>query len=264
MSRVFAVLSLASLLMPQPHSLLLLVAEGGMETRLDVLGTPFNLSLAVLVGLTGIAAPIGLSLALLPTAFGYELLESFALGAALASTSLGTIFAVMSAVAPEKVAEEKPAVNAATGDAAQGAEEQTLHGMGSTLVGTVLVGAALLDDIIGLVLSGVVKQLGTLSEGASPSPWSIAKPVVSSVLLILVSALLSRFVLGPIARLTARRIARAAVSSKTQGTVEKYGKGSAAFAFVAVLCAFVTISHEIGSTMLLGAFCAGAVMTFGE
>lgn len=233
-----------------------------METRLDVLGTPFNLSLAVLVGLTGIAAPIGLSMALLPTAFGYELLESFALGAALASTSLGTIFAVMGAVAPAKTSEEKPAGEAAQTASAE--EQATLHGMGSTLVGTVLVGAALLDDIIGLVLSGVVKQLGTLSEGASPSPWSIAKPVVSSILLILVTALLARFALGPLARLAAGRLARVHLSANMQTAADRYAKGTACFAFVAVLCAFVTISHEIGSTMLLGAFCAGALMTYGE
>ncbi|CAD6887163.1 unnamed protein product [Tilletia caries] len=51
--------------------------------------------LATVVGLTGITLPIYFSVLILPAAFGYGRVKSFAVGAALSSTSLGTVFAVI-------------------------------------------------------------------------------------------------------------------------------------------------------------------------
>lgn len=48
--------------------LLLLVAEGGVDIDLGILTEPANLATAIVVAVTGIAAPVGLSLVLLPLA----------------------------------------------------------------------------------------------------------------------------------------------------------------------------------------------------
>ena len=48
--------------------------------------------------MTGIGLPVALSFALLSTGYGYDLLESFAAGAALSSTSLGTTLMALNSV----------------------------------------------------------------------------------------------------------------------------------------------------------------------
>jgi Kef-type K+ transport system membrane component KefB len=92
---------------------------GGLSTPLDTLFA--SLPLATAVALTGIGAPILLSLALISGGFGYPLLESFAAGAALSSTSLGTTFTVL---------------RSAGGDLA----------LEKTRIGTVLAAGAVFDD----------------------------------------------------------------------------------------------------------------------
>ncbi|KAK7687091.1 hypothetical protein QCA50_009592 [Cerrena zonata] len=64
-----------------------IVFEGGLSTNLALLLN--NLPLSLLCATIGVVLPIALSFALLTGAYGYTPLESFAAGAALASTSLG-------------------------------------------------------------------------------------------------------------------------------------------------------------------------------
>ncbi|KAK8086588.1 Sodium/hydrogen exchanger family-domain-containing protein [Apiospora phragmitis] len=73
--------------------LIMIVFEGGSSNSLPTMRA--NLLLSSCVALTGIAAPIGLSFLLGPLA-GAAPLQSFAAGAALCSTSLGTTFTVLS------------------------------------------------------------------------------------------------------------------------------------------------------------------------
>jgi hypothetical protein len=132
--------------------LMLLVVEGGMGTRLDILSDRRTLVLALLVGSTGIILPIALSLALLPFAYGYGYIESFTVGASLPSTSLGTIFSVISNV---QMGLGLPAKK--SNDTAPITEEAdymplTSENIIDTRIGTILVAAALLDDIVGLVI----------------------------------------------------------------------------------------------------------------
>ncbi|TKY84700.1 hypothetical protein EX895_006602 [Sporisorium graminicola] len=264
--------------------LLLLIVQGGLESRMDILSSPKNLAMAFLVGTTGIIMPIGISMALLPLGFGFGYLESFAVGSALASTSLGTTFAVLNtfngASSPAAAEEEH-----------DGSLEES--GIANTRIGTILVGAALLDDIIGLVITSVIVSLGSsttasVSEAATISsiaPWTIARPIVSSFLLILVSWLLTQFALAPLGRrfiipvlVRAMRVSRAAPldgGSSAQPRLrvtqealkrlhDKPGLQQliATTLLVSLVLAYCVISEEIGSSNLIGAFCAGAVMKY--
>jgi Kef-type K+ transport system membrane component KefB len=100
--------------------LILLIFEGGLHTRLDLLRA--NAPLSIICALTGIGCPIGLSFALLNAGFGYAPAEAFVLGVALSATSLGTTFAILGVLS-------------------------------QTRIGTVIMSAAMIDDVIGRKLS---------------------------------------------------------------------------------------------------------------
>lgn len=109
---------------------------------------------SVLVALTGILLPIALSFLLIqlvqPTKI--NLLTAFTAGASLSSTSLGTTFAIL-----------------------QHAQ------LASTRLGTVLVTAAMLDDIIGLVMVKVITSIhGNVSVN------TIARPIYVSIIAVAV------------------------------------------------------------------------------
>jgi Kef-type K+ transport system membrane component KefB len=95
---------------------ILLIYEGGLATRLDLLRA--NLLLSLTCGLVGVGASMALSLAFLHYALGYPLSEAFVLGAALSATSLGTTFSL-------------------------------LQDLNHTRIGTIIMSAAMIDDVIG-------------------------------------------------------------------------------------------------------------------
>jgi Kef-type K+ transport system membrane component KefB len=96
--------------------LILVVFEGGLSTRIDLLWQ--NAALSLVSALVGIGTPMALSFALLSAGFKYPLVEAFVIGAALSATSLGTTFAIIGA-------------------------------LGQTRVGTIIMSAAMLDDVVG-------------------------------------------------------------------------------------------------------------------
>ncbi|KAJ1021940.1 hypothetical protein NDA16_003702 [Ustilago loliicola] len=259
--------------------LILLIVQGGLESRMDILSSPKNLAMALLVGATGIIMPVGISMALLPLGFGFGYLESFAVGAALASTSLGTTFAVLASF--------NGSSNRAEAEDRHSDSSEEL-GIANTRVGTILVGAALLDDIVGLVITSVIASLGSSTGSGSGGinsipPWTIARPIVSSFLLITISWLLSQFALAPIAkRFVVPALARAmraaqgsplgddtpAPSKVTRKALIGFFKNQglqqlvATTLFISTVLAYCVISEEIGSSNLIGAFCSGAMMKY--
>lgn len=254
--------------------LILLIVQGGLEARMDILSSPKNLAVSVLVGATGVVLPVGISMALLPLGFGYGYLESFAVGAALASTSLGTTFAVLSSFSGSQEAQHPD-------DSNNSENQDAKHGIANTRIGTILIGAALLDDIVGLVITGVISSLGPATgsrEGGSLSiaPWTIARPIVSSFLLIVVSWLLSRFALRPAVRLVAHRFHRSRgarfdvehPASPSRSRLSSFlGDGGsqqllATTLLIVTVLAYSVVSEEIKSSLLIGAFCAGAMMKY--
>lgn len=125
---------------------------GGLETNLYLLKQAFVPS--IVVALTGILLPISLSFLLIkivqPTKI--NLITAFTAGASLSSTSLGTTFAIL-----------------------QQAQ------LASTRLGTVLVTAAMLDDIVGLVMVKVITSIrGNVSVN------TITRPIYVSIIAVAV------------------------------------------------------------------------------
>ncbi|KAK7467406.1 hypothetical protein VKT23_004461 [Stygiomarasmius scandens] len=141
--------------------LILLVFEAGLSTNLKLLYGHLTLSLTV--GTTGIILPILFSILLLHLGYGYSVLQSFAAGAALSSTSLGTTLALL-----------KPEWR-------------------QTKMGVVLLSAALFDDVIGLVIAAVIGDLSSSTSSGGISWQSIVRPIFVSIAFVLGTGLLTWF-----------------------------------------------------------------------
>ena len=204
--------------------LILIIFEGGLTTRMDLLKDNFTLSM--LGAATGVILPIGLSYLLLYLGFGYGAVETFIIGAALSATSLGTTFAV--------IASASKSVD-----------------LSQTRVGAVLVSAAVIDDVTGLVMSSVIHDLGGISSGANVNlGWLIGRPIVASAAMAILTPLLTKYVFAPIFRkFLERRFA-------------KFDHLSNITLMILVLCAFISIAAYAGTSILFGAFLAGAFLTY--
>ncbi|KAL5639816.1 hypothetical protein ACGC1H_006404 [Rhizoctonia solani] len=234
--------------------LLLLIVEGGLGTRLDILSERDNIILCLLVATSGICLPIGLSMLVLHFGYQYALLESFIVGAALSATSLGTTIAVMSSFRFSAPTSNLQNEVIDLGEPKAFVASKDERNIGETRAGTILMGAAVLDDIVGLVISSVVANLGSTNH---LSPWVIARPIVSSTAILLVTAVLAKYI-SPffISLLTFRSF------GSWSGSKWAYQLSNIALLlFIAVIAAYITISHYIGSSMLIGAFCAGSLMS---
>lgn len=227
-----------------------LVFEGGLSTSLAQLRKAMLLSVSVAT--IGLLTPIALSflLILLPfqstagTAYPSPL-AAFSAGASLCSTSFGTIFAILSSANMQK-----------------------------TRTGIVLVGASMLDDIVGLVMVNIVTTLG---HGA-PGAWPIARPIVSSFGLLIVTLCITPFVLKPawtsaLACLLAsglvvepREVNEAPTSKRwflAQAAVVVRRIPHLTFIFsMTVLLVFITIASYINASILFAAFLAGGVVNY--
>ena len=205
--------------------LILIIFEGGLTTRLDLLKQNFVLSLIGAV--IGIVLPIGFSYLLLYLGFGYGAVETFIIGAALSTTSLGTTFAVISGAAK--------AVD-----------------LSQTRVGAVLVSAAVIDDVTGLVMASVINDLGSLSEpGANVNlGWLIGRPIVASAAMAILTPLLGKFVLAPLFR------------GYIESRFARYDHLSNIVLMILVLSAFISIAAYAGTSVLFGAFLAGSFLTY--
>jgi Kef-type K+ transport system membrane component KefB len=204
--------------------LILIIFEGGLTTRMDLLKSNFTLS--VLGAATGVICPIGLSYLLLYLGFGYGAVETFIIGAALSATSLGTTFAV--------IASASKSVD-----------------LSQTRVGAVLVSAAVIDDVTGLVMSSVIHDLGSLSGGDNVNlGWLIGRPIVASAAMAIFTPLLTKYVFAPVFRkFIERRFA-------------KLDHLSNITLMILVLCAFLSIASYAGTSVLFGAFLAGAFLSY--
>jgi len=204
--------------------LILIIFEGGLTTRIDLLKANFTLSL--IGAATGVIFPIGLSYALLYVGFGYGAVETFIIGAALSATSLGTTFAV--------IASASKSVD-----------------LSQTRVGAVLVSAAVIDDVTGLVMSSVIHDLGELSNGGDVNlGWLIGRPIVASAAMAILTPVLTKWFFAPVFR---RYI---------EHSFAKFDHLSNITLMILVLCAFISIAAYAGTSILFGAFLAGAFLTY--
>ncbi|QRV78438.1 Sodium/hydrogen exchanger family [Ceratobasidium sp. AG-Ba] len=145
--------------------LLLLIVEGGLDARLDILSERRSLFICIIVALSGIGLPIGVSILALHFGYSYSVLESFVVGAALSATSLGTTFAIMSSFRFPSSRPDTYVLDSGDEPRQESSASSKEGGLGDTRAGTILIGAALLDDIVGLVISSVVSNLGSTNSG---------------------------------------------------------------------------------------------------
>ncbi|KAE8372484.1 Cation/H+ exchanger [Aspergillus bertholletiae] len=203
--------------------LILIIFEGGLGARLDLLKE--NLVVSTIGAATGVCFPIGLSYLLLYLGYGYGAVETFIIGAALSATSLGTTFAVIASASK-------------TVDLAQ------------TRVGSVLVSAAVIDDVVGLVLSSIISDLGKLSNSDASLGWIIGRPIVASFGMAIVTPLVTKFLFAPIFR------------RYVEFHFARYDHISNIILMTLVLCAFISIAAYTGTSVLFGAFLAGTFLSY--
>ncbi|KAF8848954.1 Sodium/hydrogen exchanger, partial [Acephala macrosclerotiorum] len=221
-----------------------LVFEGGLSTDLNLLRK--NAGMSISVATVGLLMPIALSFLLLVFPFSSSSgtlypspLAAFSAGASLCSTSLGTTFAILSSA-----------------------------GMQQTRIGTVLVGAAMMDDVVGLVMVNIVTTLGAGGMGR----WPIARPVVTSFGLLLVVLAIAPYVLKPCWLFLVRHLrpshAEDGNAGNSKSTLHSFATriiaGISHISFLlctAVLIIFVTIAAFIDASVLFAAFIAGGVVS---
>lgn len=202
--------------------LLLIIFEGGLTIRLDLLKANFLLS--VFAAALGICLPIALCYLLLYLEFAYGALETFIVGAALSTTSMGTTFAVINSSVDIDFKQ--------------------------TRIGTVLISAALFDDVIGLVMVSVISNLGGVNDGGDTSiGWLVGRPIVASFAIGAVSPLLGRYAARPLYR---RFLQQRAAPLGHRFTVTF---------MTAILCAHLVICAYAGASLLFGAFLAGIFLS---
>ena len=72
-----------------------------------------------------------------------------------------------------------------------------------TRIGTVLISAAIIDDVVGLVLSSVIPALSATQSNESGGQsghniaWTVVRPLLSSFLMAVFTPLVARFILRP-------------------------------------------------------------------
>ncbi|KAI4871182.1 Sodium/hydrogen exchanger [Hypoxylon rubiginosum] len=231
--------------------LVLVVFEGGAAT--PVAGLRRDLPLSAGVALTGVAAPVALTFAVLGALTQATGVQCFAAAAALCSTSLGTTFAVLGA-----------------------------SGLADTRLGGVLGAAAMMDDVVGLVMVQIVASLG--GDGGGDVDIDVAnavvRPVLVSVAFAVAVPLACRFVLRPLIASVKRREAAAVATSggKTQTQAGETDSESekpwwqrlgfldathvAFVAQTALLIALVVGASYAGASVLLAAYLAGIVVSW--
>ena len=194
--------------------ILILLFDVGLETNLTALRRVGWSSL--LVAVIGVVAPIVLgglvSAWLLP---GEPTLVHIFVGATLSATSVGITARVLRDL-----------------DATQTGE------------GQIILGAAILDDVLGLVVLAVVGGMATAAATGAPgvSAAAILGIVVRAAVFLVASAVLGHFLSGPLERLAAR-------TGQPADTLLIFG--------VALCFSFAFLAEWIGLADIIGAFAAG-------
>ncbi|CZT08174.1 related to Na+/H+ antiporter [Rhynchosporium agropyri] len=207
--------------------LILLVYEGGLTTSFRSLKA--NLALSAAVAITGICFPIALSFVLVSLSNATPI-QAFAAGAALCSTSLGTTFTILST-----------------------------SGLSTTRLGVVLSSAAMMDDVVGLIMVQVISNLGASSDTFSAE--TVVRPLAVSVGLAVVIPLLCRFVALPLTKYL-NEIRK----SNLGGVVDQAcrHKYSAFIIQTAILLGLVTGATYAGTSNLFAAYLAGAASSWWD
>ncbi|UPX12476.1 uncharacterized protein EKO05_0003022 [Ascochyta rabiei] len=205
--------------------LILLVYDGGLHTSFQSLKA--NLLLSSWVALTGISVPIGLSYTL-QGLLNATPVQAFAAGAALCSTSLGTTFTVLNS-----------------------------SGLSASRLGVVLSSAAMMDDVVGLVMVQVISNLG----GENFSAITVVRPVLVSMAFAVVAPIACLAIIKPLTMSLNRY--REAHPTATLNIL--MGKIQTAFTLhTALLIALITSATYAGTSNLFAAYIAGAIISWWD
>ncbi|KFY78039.1 hypothetical protein V499_02715 [Pseudogymnoascus sp. VKM F-103] len=200
---------------------------GGLDTNFRSLKA--NSSLSVAVAITGIGFPIALSF-VLQSVVDTTPIQAFAAGAALCSTSLGTTFTILNA-----------------------------SGLSTTRLGTVLSSAAMMDDVVGLVMVQVISNIGENSE--SFGAVTVVRPLAVSFGLAIVVPLACRLVAQPLTTWL-----NGARKSSPNGALNKLCQAThtAFIIHTLVLAALATGATYAGTSNLFAAYLAGASISWWD
>ncbi len=157
-------------------------------------------------------------------------IQSFAAGAALCSTSLGTTFTVLST-----------------------------SGLASTRLGSVLATAAMMDDVVGLVMVQVVSSLGSREEKLSAA--TTVRPVLVSAAFAVALPLACRYVLRP----AMAYLARLHIGNSTVKSLLPLQRRQLTFVIhTCLLLALVVGASFAGTSVFLAAYLAGIVVAWWD
>ena len=217
------VVGVSGLHLVDPHNETIhLLAELGVILLLFMIGleTDLNKLLAVgvssaAVAIVGVALPFALGYAV-GHYLGYPQLVSIFLGAALTATSVGITARVLSDLGHLKDPESQ-----------------------------VILGAAVIDDVIGLIILTVC---GTLARGEALTVLSVAKTTA-----VAFGFIIAAIVLGGL------------LAPRLISLITKLRVGKALF-FMSIMFAFALayLADEVGSAVIIGAFAAGLVLAKTE
>lgn len=188
---------------------LILLFEIGLHTDLRALARVGGTALTV--GTVGVVLPFALGY-VVASALGLPPLAATVAAAALTATSIGISARVLSDL-----------------------------GQLDTPEGQVVLGAAVLDDVIGLVILSVV---GSLAAGGAVTALGVSRTAGVAVGFVLGALLLGRLVVPPLFRLFSRL--------RSAGTLAVLG--------IALAFALAWIAQLVGSATIIGAFAAGLVL----
>ena len=201
------------------------MATGGLSTNLKTLRAHVFLPIAVAV--IGSSAPIVLSF-ILREMLSITALEAFSAGVALCSTSLGTTFTVLGT-----------------------------SGLTESRLGVVLISAAMLDDVVGLVMVQVISNLGTSSN--SFNALTIVRPICVSIAFAVILPLVCIWVVKPLRTQACKalvghdRLQRLLASKRTAFVLH-----------TALLLGLVTGSSYAGTSNLFAAYIGGAIISWWD
>ncbi|KAE9986256.1 hypothetical protein EG328_006259 [Venturia inaequalis] len=207
--------------------LILLVYEGGLSTSFPSLKA--NILLSVSVALTGICVPIALSFTLQGIA-GASPLQAFAAGAALCSTSLGTTFTILGTT-----------------------------GLTDTRLGVVLTSAAMLDDVVGLVMVQIISNLGASGSGFNST--TVVRPVFVSLGFAIICPLACWMVVSPLT-LMLNKYRDKNPDNWIQRLIVR--EQTAFILHTTILMAMVTASSYAGTSNLFAAYLSGAMVSWWD
>lgn len=188
---------------------LILLFEIGLHT--DVRSLARVGGTALMVGVVGVIVPFALGYAV-GAALGLEPVAAIVAGAALTATSIGISARVLSDL-----------------------------GQLGTPEGQIVLGAAVLDDVIGLIILSVV---AVLAAGGNVTTMGVARTAVIAIGFIVVALLAGSRFAPPLFRLVDRI-----------GVSGALGTMALAFAFV-----LAWLAASVGSAMIIGAFAAGLIL----